>query len=65
MPASMTADGPSSATSGLATSQNSSCSTDGGTMTRQQVTTFAVGTCHCLASGTSASSPASRRIASA
>ncbi|HEY2640369.1 MAG TPA: hypothetical protein VGI66_10880 [Streptosporangiaceae bacterium] len=61
MPASITADSASSATSGLAACQNSSSITDGGTGTRQQVITFGVGMCHSRANGTCASSPASRR----
>ena len=46
--------------SGPAAAQNRSSITSAGTSSRQSVMTFAVGTCHCRANGTSASSPASR-----
>jgi hypothetical protein len=59
IPASSTADGSSSAISGPAACQNRSSIRPAGTSTRQAVTTFSVGTCHCRANGMSASSPAS------
>ena len=64
IPASRTADGSSSLTSGPAACQNRSCITSGGTSSRHPVTTFSVGTCHSRANGMSASSPASRASAS-
>jgi len=64
IPASMTADGSSSAMSGPAACQKMSSITSAGTGSRQSVTTFPVGTCHSRANGMSASSPASLANAS-
>ena len=64
IPASSTADGSSSLISGPAASQNTDSITSAGTSSRHSVTTFAVGTCHSRANGTSASSPARRASAS-
>ena len=60
IPASSTADGSSSLTSGPAACQNRSCIRSGGTSSRQPVTTFSVGTCQSKVNGMSASSPATR-----
>jgi hypothetical protein len=64
IPASSTADGSSSLTSGPAARQNRASIRSAGTGLRQSVMTFPVGTCQARANGTSASSPASRASAS-
>ena len=64
IPASITADGSSSAMSGPAACQNRDSITSGGTGSRQSVTTFPVGTCHSRVNVMSASRPARRASAS-
>ena len=59
IPASRTAGGSSSLTSGPAARQNRASIRSAGTSIRQSVMTFSVGTCHSRANGMSASSPAS------